>query len=434
LSLDVDLSEVDRARLSLVGAGVALSCFAAAGNLALATTWLTAAQPLWITVTCAIAAGLAGISLVLVYDRGLITSVDQGSPGTRMVWLWVIRALLILTLAASTLLKVAPSILNQELSQVSQQMQEGSDTRRNADLTQRYGVPALVASEDAAHGRVAQLRAELLIVPAPIAEALAAAERCRADVERARRNLLAAGIRRADARRRLAGQAARCADDRRAATAMLERHRDSLQAELTDASARSTELTENRRTAEAEVSGRLSAGRAGDEASLTAGNLEVLAEAARRNQLVLVQLVALYLIIVFGDGAGLLLKSALGRTESGAGLGTRRAIAFADADARIEIGVRQARGRVETDAAFGAAMRDEINSPEAREAVKRANIRFAVAVAPLTACAMAAAEIEDVAEKVGRTIRRRPDMGELLGQLLDEAVAQASRDFARAAT
>jgi hypothetical protein len=47
---------------------------------------------------------------------------------------------------------------------------------------------------------------------------------------------------------------------------------------------------------------------------------------------------------------------------------------------------------------------------------------------------MAAAEIEDVAEKVGRTIRRRPDMGELLGQLLDEAVAQASRDFARAAT
>lgn len=432
LSGAVELSPVDQGHMALVGNGVGLSCMMALASGALASTWVTVGHATAIQITIAIVTGVALAAFVLRLDQGIIVATDHRPTGQPKWWVWLIRIGIILAVSTSTLLKIAPSFIGPALAAQAVDVREHRDNQRRANLVKQFDVKGITDNQVAAVNRVDALSREIETVPADIDRALTDASSCFGRVASMRQRLVDSGISTSSASKRVAPERIVCASMRRRAEDRLANHRAELRVELENQRNDAAALRGQRDAAIASVDERVADGRNNDRESITQTNLSILSKLFSNDPMARTELLALWLLLVICDGAGLIIKAAIGRTEAGERIGGERGIAKLEADTRFEVAEQDRRECIAMRKAFGDSMIAALSSAAGRDAFDQSFAKLAGVIAPLAAAELAAKEAEEHARSIERVMRRSPRLAVLLARLLADALDIASRSFANA--
>jgi hypothetical protein len=405
----------------------------AALNLALASRWITDGQSQSIMIVSGLLAALFGSLYVIAWDRPLIVAADQRIDRGGLPWLTLLRALLIVSFAASSVFKMAPWFLHRELEATAASWRAEREEARITALTRRYDLAGLSRQQENLRRSIAAGQRAQQSVPPQIASKLDAASSCQAELDRERWRLEDAGMSRKDAARRISERRASCAQQRRDAERALSGEQSIAAAERRGAQQQLDEVQARRVAAEASIARELSAARKADAESITPASLGTLARLAAENDLAALQIFVLFIGLVLGEGAGLLMKAALGRTDYGVGVASARAVARSEAEERRRAAERRASDRERREEAFSDALLAALETPEVRHELVKQISGVALVASPVAAVATAAADLEAGARAVEEVIERRPEFSEVLGKALDAAIAMAARQFARAA-
>ena len=427
LSDAAQLSLIDRGHMELVGSGVGLSGVVATASGALASTWVTDGQPLAMQIAIAGVTGVALAAFMVLMDRAIIVSTDHRPTGQSKRWVWFVRIGIVLAVSASTVLKLAPSFVGSALAAQAADERERRDAERSASLAKQFDVKGLSDSNAAAAARIEALRHEMVVVPDNIGRAFAEASNCFGRISAIRGRLVESGMSQRNAMMRTAGETGVCTGIRRRAEAQLAAHRAELHTDLEAQRQNATALHAQQIVATAAIGERVTDGKNSDRQTITQTNLTMLTKLITNDPTAMAELLALWVVLVLADGAGLIIKAAMDRTEAGERIGVEHGIAKLDADTRFIVATLDQQESIAMRRALGRAMIDALDSVEARDAFNRAFANIANTIAPLAAAALGAKEAEEHAASVERSMRRSPRLAGLMAKLMADALDLATR-------
>ena len=416
---------LDRAKLSHVGAGVAMSALASATSWAVSSLWITGGGTPVVRAVAAAFAGVAGAILVAGFDRPALFAADVASGSC---WARTFRWPLIVLIALLASLKTTTFFLPGDLAQsAAMERQErvldrAERTARAFDLSRLEGRGVQLDRE------TGRLEAAARTLPPSISDDLAGARACAIAVSRRRRAIVAAGVPRRETVRLTADAARACEAARRAAERMRAEYLRDAAADLARARAAGDAQAATLAEARAEADALRKAGAATD-ATITDDSVTAIWRLLATNKLAWVYFGALWGLWMLWDGWGLIVGAQQGRTVQGRRLQTEHENAVSREDERL---IRLA-GRIDhvraVEEAFATARRRE--GPQ--ETFVQAASRSMARAAPITSAAITAESIGDDLARVGMAKAtaegHAAGAAEIIGRVVDEALATSRGDL-----
>lgn len=384
------------------------------------------------SAVASVVAALAVLILVMIADRDFIFASDSQ---TRVPLIGQFRLWLLLMLAFPTAYSIWIVLNHDHLASVAADIRAERATEHQTSFDGATGMGDARAYESAMAGKLTGLRQQRLTPPADVTARKLAAAQCAVSVERRYKALLLRGVGPREASAALGEARRRCTKDARDADAAELAYYIGIDADI----ARARQASDNaaRAVADAVEAKRVMIERAAviDAAAVDPTSFAVGGRYLSGNRLALIELFAIYVVVVVCDGAGLLMASILGRSPAGRRFERDCADEMAPIAAEVAAAhqqIAQCEGLMRQAAMAAKAndalvhIRSEMAEVQRRIATENANAQMIAA--PFLAAASSIRAMVAASLEADKAASRAHEINLALGRMADAIIARAARD------
>jgi hypothetical protein len=351
---------------------------------AVASISFTEHAPFEMRLVLAVAAGVFGSLLIMVFDRSTLFFLDTTRLSLRATIAWaVFRITLIVAIGSAVDAATMPVLMKAELTQAAFQNREASDAERQTALAKRFNVAARESRFDISVQQASKAEEALRTIPAPIAADITRGRECAAEIAAVRGNLRRQGYASPRIAELVSGRVSRCRELQRRASAELSAYKQDAEQHLTEARATAADARAAYGQASGEISSRLKGAREIEAATVTENSYSVFWDLVLSNFGAALKASALLIFQLSIELLPFLMKGLVGRTAIGEEIAARHERDCHETEGDTEIARNETHVRVSGSQAAASAMLGALARPTVRQKMEDLAEHDAIVMASL---------------------------------------------------
>lgn len=383
--------------------------------------------------TVVVIAALFGFFMAVLFDRSFIYFADTATEkkGIKIVSFAIARVAIIVAIGSITSQTTTPLVLKSELTAHALQMTEMAEKTRIDELKSRFHVEEQTDAINEVTEEVGKLQVAAQTLPPDIQQRINAANKCWADYNAKRAELLNGGLSAAEVDERLSGQALSCKSKSRATNAernaYYSRTRTQLDQAISLKNAKEQELAEIKTS----ISDRVDNAKKVETESFNPRSTVVQWSLLSSNAGAFWKWAFVSFLLLVLELVPLLLKFMAGQSNIGRRIAKRKTLMKFQMDREEQESEHQFAISTAVHNSSKTAINEVSESPEVRAVFTKIFASYVSAIAPIEAVNMMMREFEARHVNQVEFMSRFPNYAAIIAQAWSKAVKESSEILAR---